>query len=159
MPVWSDVDFLAAVAAGRFSAEPWHPQDLTPNGLDLRVAHVLVPSVGAEPVSAGKAHVPPMTRFVVGTEAFLKMPRDAVGSLWLRSSYARRGVIASFGKVDAGFHGNLTVGGFNSSSETVEIPIGDRFCQIVVEELCSPPQRAYGETGRYQNQSGVTMAR
>src|SRR5690349_17167792 len=75
---WSDTDFLAAVQAGGFSAEPWHPQDLTPNGLDLRISHVLIPLASPEPVTSGVAKVPPLTRFVVGTEAYLKMPREAI---------------------------------------------------------------------------------
>jgi dCTP deaminase len=157
MAPWSDADIRAAVEAGTFKAEPWHPQDLTPNGLDLRIAHVLVPAQGQEPVTSGTAVVPPMTRFVVGTEAVLSMPADVVGSLWIRSSYARRGVLASFGKVDAGFRGNLTVGAFHAGHEPLSIPIGDRFCQIVIEPLRSPPTKAYA--GRYQDQRGVTLAK
>ena len=159
MSAWSDTDFLAAAKAGTFKAEPWHPGDLTPNGLDLRIAHVLVPSQSDKPVSAGTAKVPPMTRFVVGTEAVITMPREAIGSLWIRSSYSRRGVLAAFGKVDAGFSGNLTVGAFNAGHEALEIPIGDRFCQLVLHSLLSPPQRDYGQTGQYQGQRGVTLAK
>jgi dCTP deaminase len=156
---WSDTDFLAAVQAGTFAAAPWKPEDLTPNGLDLRLSHVLIPSLSPEPITSGSATVPPMTRFIVGTEAAITMPRDGVGSLWLRSSYSRKGVIAAFGKVDAGFRGNLTVGCFNAGHEPLAIPIGDRFCQMVVETLQSPPQRDYGATGRYQDQRGVTLAK
>lgn len=157
---WSDTDFLRAVEDGRFKATPWRPADLTPNGLDLRIAHVLVPGVSAQPVSQGEARVPPMTRFVVATEEFLEMPPTCVGSLWIRSSYARRGVLASFGKVDAGFHGNLTVGAFNASHEELKVPVGDRFCQIVLEELATPPQKSYAErSGNYQGQRGVTLAK
>jgi dCTP deaminase len=159
MGVWSDSDFLSAVAAGTFKADPWQPQDLTPNGLDLRIAHVLIPSASPEPISSGLAIVPPMTRFIIGTEQVLTMPKDAVGSLWIRSSYSRKGVIAAFGKVDAGFRGNLTVGAFNAGTEPLSIPIGDRFCQVVLETLSTPPQRDYGATGRYQDQRGVTLAK
>lgn len=160
MAIWSDADVLAAVQAGTFAAHPWHPQDLTPNGLDLRIAHILVPSLSPEPLSAGVAAVPPMTRFIVGTEAVLSMPTTAVGSLWLRSSYSRKGVIAAFGKVDAGFRGNLTVGAFNAGNEPLSIPIGDRFCQLVLESLQSPPTKDYGaKGGRYQDQRGVTLAK
>ena len=156
MPVWSDEDFRRAVASARFSADPWRPQDLTPNGLDLRVASVLVPASGAA-TGDGEAVVPPLQRFLVGTQETLRLPPDAAGSLWLRSSYARRGVLASFGKVDAGFRGNLTVGAFNSSHEALRIPIGDRFCQIVMEDLATPSARPYA--GRYQDQQGITTAR
>lgn len=156
---WSDTDFHAAVKAGTFSAEPWHAQDLTPNGLDLRISHVLVPAVAAEPITSGVAKVPPMTRFIVGTEAFLKMPREAIGSLWIRSSYSRKGVLAAFGKVDAGFQGNLTVGAFNAGHEPLEVPIGDRFCQLVLHTLNTPPQRDYSQTGHYQGQRGITLSK
>ncbi len=157
MATWSDSDILAAVAAGTFAAEPWHPEDLTPNGLDLRIGHVLVPSQSSEPASSGVVVVPPMTRFVVGTQAALRMPPDVVGSLWIRSSFARKGVLASFGKVDAGFRGNLTIGAFYSAHEPLTVNIGDRFCQIVFEPLSSPPRDGY--KGKYQDQRGVTLAK
>lgn len=159
MAIWSDADILAAVTAARFSAEPWHPQDLTPNGLDLRIGHVLVPSTMTSAQDEGTAVVPPGARFVIGTQAVLTMPLDAVGSLWLRSSWSRKGVIAAFGKVDAGFRGNLTVGAFNAGHEPLHIPIGERFCQLVLEQLHSPPTKGYGATGRYQDQRGVTLAK
>ena len=95
----------------------------------------------------------------LGTEAVVTMPRTAIGSLWIRSSYSRKGVLAAFGKVDAGFSGNLTVGAFNANDEPLEIPIGDRFCQLVLHSLLSPPQRDYSQTGQYQNQRGVTLAK
>lgn len=158
MAVWSDRDILAAQAAGRFSADPWHPEDLTPNGLDLRIGSVLVPTVAASPFTAGRVTVPPLSRFVVGTLTVVRMPPDATGSLWVRSSYARRGVLASFGKVDAGFEGNLTLGAFNASHEPIEVPIGDRFCQVVLEPLASPPMMDYAErSGNYQGQRGITL--
>ena len=160
MAVWTDGDIADAVASGRLGVEPWHPEDLTPNGLDLRISHILLPERSPEPITSGTAVIPPMTRFVVGTEAFLTMPRDGVGSLWLRSSYSRKGVIAAFGKVDAGFRGNLTVGAFHAGHEPLSIPIGDRFCQMVVETLQTPPTKDYGaKGGRYQDQRGVTLAK
>lgn len=157
MAVWSDSDIMAAVASGAFKVEPWHPEDLTPNGLDLRIGHVLVPSVSQAPVTQGTVTVPPMTRFAIGTQSVLSMPEEAVGSLWIRSSFARKGVLASFGKVDAGFRGNLTLGAFHSGHEPLTITVGDRFCQIVLEALQTPPRQAY--KGAYQDQRGVTLAK
>jgi dCTP deaminase len=155
MSVWSDADIADAIAAGRLKVTPWRPEDLTPNGLDLRVASVLLQGQAA-PVASGTVRVPPLSRFVVATEEVLELPPDAAGSLWIRSSYARRGAIASFGKVDAGFRGNLTLGAFNASSEPLDVPIGDRFCQVVLEDLRSPSRKPYA--GRYQDQRGVTLA-
>ncbi len=86
------------------------------------------------------------------------MGPQITSQLWIRSSYARKGVMASFGKVDAGFHGNLTISCFNSNDEPLEIPIGDRFCQIVFENLSSVPSELYDKkSGTYQNQRGIKL--
>jgi len=59
---------------------------------------------------------------------------------------------------DAGFHGTLTISCFNSNDEELEIPIGDRFCQIVFEHLSSAPTELYEKkSGNYQNQRGVKL--
>jgi dCTP deaminase len=66
--------------------------------------------------------------------------------------------MASFGKVDAGFHGTLTLSCFNASDENVEIPIGDRFSQIVFERLESKPSELYEKkSGSYHKQRGITL--
>jgi dCTP deaminase len=160
MAVLSDTDILARRAAGDLGLEPYADASLTPNGYDLRVAEVLVPAVSGDVQREGKVLVPPMHRFLVSTVESVRMPRDVCGQLWLRSSFARRGVFGSFGKIEAGFEGTLTVGGFNGSHEPVEIPIGERFCQIVFERLESAPRALYAErSGTYQGQSGITLAR
>lgn len=160
MPVLSDRDLLARRAAGEPFVEPFEERCLTPNGYDLRVAEVLVPDASSEVVREGKAVVPPGARFLVSTIERVRMPPDVCGSLWLRSSFARRGVFGSFGKVEAGFEGTLTVGGLNAARAPLEVAIGDRFCQLVFERLGSPPQRSYVErSGTYQGQRGITHAR
>lgn len=139
---------------------PFEERSLTPNGYDLRVAELLVPDLSQEVVREGKAVVPAGTRFLVSTIERVEMPADVCGSLWLRSSYARRGVFGSFGKVESGFVGTLTVGGFNAGRGPIDILIGDRFCQLVFERMESLPQKSYVErSGKYQGQSGITLAR
>ena len=158
--ILSDRDILARRAAGERIVEPFEERCLTPNGYDLRVAELLVPDVSPDVVREGKAVVPAGARFLVSTVERVSMPPDVAGSLWLRSSYARRGVFGSFGKVEAGFEGTLTVGGLNASRSPLEVPIGDRFCQLVFEALASLPQRSYAErSGTYQGQSGITHAK
>ena len=160
MQTWTDADIRKAVAEGTLGVEPWMEADLTPNGLDLRIGSVLVPERMQEAATAGTVTIPPMTRFLIGTSTVVRMPTDAVGSLWLRSSFSRKGVIAAFGKVDAGFAGNLPVGCFNAGHEPLVIPIGERFCQIVFESLSGPSEKAYAQrSGNYQGQRGITLAK
>ncbi|MCA1812328.1 MAG: dCTP deaminase [Halobacteriales archaeon] len=157
--VLSDADILAAVRTGALRVQPWEERHLTPNGLDLRVAEVLVPPA-QEPVRSGEAEVPGLGRFLVSTLERVTLGEQLAGQLWIRSSYARRGVLASFGKVEAGFDGTLTIGAFNASSQALRIPIGDRFCQLAFEPLSSPAQKVYAQrSGNYQGQQGITLAK
>ena len=157
MVVLSDRDIKEAIKNSEISIEPFVEENLTPNGYDLTIDEVYIKKTGQH-IKEGVAKVPPLTWFAVSTKEFVKMGSRVASQLWIRSSYARRGIIAGFGKVDAGFHGTLTVGCFNANHEEVEIPIGDRFCQIVFETLFSQPEELYDKrSGNYQNQRGIKL--
>lgn len=159
MSILSDTDILAWLREGRISIEPFQEGNLTPNGYDLTIQEIVVGAPGAEP-SAGTAAVPPHTWFAVGSREVITLGTQVVGQLWLRTSWARRGVVASFGRVDAGFRGNLTLAAFNAGPLELEVRTGRTFAQLVLEELRSPAGGTYGDrSGRYQDQRGVTAAR
>lgn len=160
MAVLSDADILAAMRRGELLVEPFREESLTPNGVDLRVAEVLLPDEGPQPIREGIVGVPGHARFLVSTLERVRLGPQLAGQLWIRSSYARKGFLAAFGKVEAGFDGTLTIGAFNASSQAVPLPIGERFCQLALEPLSSPAQKVYAQrSGAYQGQRGVTMAR
>ena len=155
MPVLSDEAILAAIDAGQLEIEPFDVANLTPNGYDLRIGEVAL--AGSEPISEGTLSVPPQTRFAVSTLERVACGPALCGQLWLRSTWARRGVQASFGKVDAGFDGTLTLPGFNSAAEPLELTVGETYCQLVLEALTSPASGSYSDrSGNYQHQRGVT---
>jgi dCTP deaminase len=157
MSVLSDADISKYMNEDGLGLEPFDPKNLTPNGYDLSIEEVFVKKTDST-VNDGFAVVPPLSWFAISTKEFVKMSGKITAQLWIRSSYARKGVMASFGKVDAGFHGTLTISCFNASDEELEIPIGDRFCQIVFEKLESLPSELYDKkSGNYQNQRGVTL--
>ncbi len=157
MSILSDVDIEKALKNKDLGIEPFILKNLTPNGYDLSVDEVYIRTTEIH-IKTGVAIVPPLTWFAISTKEFVKMGPLITSQLWIRSSYARKGILASFGKVDAGFHGTLTISCFNASDKEVEIPIGDRFCQIVFEHLESIPKALYHErSGTYQNQRGVTL--
>ncbi len=129
---------------------------LTPNGYDLRIAEVRTADGGV--VDSGIASIPPGSMFYVSTAESVGLPSDVCAQLWLRTTWIRRGAVGAFGKIDAGFEGTLTLGAFNASEEALQLPIGERFCQMVFEALHSPAERAYSErSGNYQGQKGVTL--
>ncbi len=158
MAVLSDKNIRELIRNGELSIEPFVEKNLTPNGYDLTIDEIYIKKTD-QYIKDGIAKIPPLTWFAVSTREFVKMGAKVVSQLWIRSSYARKGIIASFGKVDAGFHGTLTISCFNASHEEVEIPIGDRFCQIVFEELSSKPEELYeNRSGNYQNQRGIKLS-
>ena len=159
MTVLSDSDIEQALQRNDLSIDPFVQKNLTPNGYDLSIEEVFIRKTN-QLIKQGVAVIPPLTWFAISTKEFVKMGPQITSQLWIRSSYARKGILASFGKVDAGFHGTLTFGCFNASHEKVEIPIGDRFCQIVFENLEHVSKALYHErSGTYQNQRGVTLHR
>ena len=159
MAILSDKDIEQSMKNNELSIEPFIKKNLTPNGYDLSIEEVYIKKNDVH-IKEGVATIPPMTWFAISTKEFVKMGPQITSQLWIRSSYARRGIMASFGKVDAGFHGTLTISCFNANDTEVEIPIGDRFCQIVFEQLSSAPSELYEKkSGTYQNQRGITLKR
>jgi dCTP deaminase len=157
MCILPDHEILALRKAGRLRIDDFNDKSLTPNGYDLRISEISIPS--SDPmVKSDLATIPPMTRFFVSTMEYVGLPDDVCAQLWLRTSWIRKGIIAGLGKVDAGFEGTLTFSGFNLSDAPVDIPIGERFVQIIFEKLCSRPEFPYKDrSGHYQGQRGITL--
>ena len=157
MSILSDLDIKRFMENNELGIEPFIEKNLTPNGYDLSIDEIYIKKTESH-IKEGTAVIPPLTWFAISTKEFVKMGPQITSQLWIRSSYARKGVMASFGKVDAGFHGTLTISCFNSNDESLEIPIGDRFCQIVFENMESIPSELYDKkSGNYQNQRGVKL--
>ena len=158
MCVLPDHEIVERLRSGSMVITDYHDGSLTPNGYDLRVAEVSVPSVTLT-IQDGTAVVPPKAMFFVSTIERVELPSDIAGQLWLRTSWMRKGVLAGLGKVDAGFHGTLTFIAVNLSDKELELPIGARFVQLVFETLHSPASLTYEKrSGNYQGQDGITLA-
>ena len=157
MVVLSDTNILAALDTGILKIEPFNPNNLTPNGYDLTISEIATPNITV--INEGAVSIPSNTRFAVSTLERIVCAPDITAQLWLRTSWARKGIMATFGKVDAGFDGTLTLASFNSDSDEVSISIGETYAQIVFEMLSEKAEQAYSErSGNYQNQSGVTWS-
>lgn len=159
MTILSDEDISEFIRKGKLTISDFKEENLTPNGYDLTIDEVFVSGVNRT-VNEGRAEVPPQTWFAIGTKERVEMSEDIAAQLWIRTSWARKGVMASFGKIDAGFEGNLTLSAFNSSKEVIDVPIGETFAQMVFEKLERPAKRKYEErSGHFQDQKGVTLKR
>ena len=145
------------ISTGALKIERFNEKNLTPNGYDVTIDEILIPSIDRK-VTQGIVEVPGSSWFVIGTKEYLMLPPNLVGEIWIRTTWVRKGILSSFGRIDAGFHGNLTFSAYNASKETVQVPIGERFAQVVFEELSSLPQKSYKErSGNYHGQRGITL--
>jgi dCTP deaminase len=155
--VLSDRDIMALLESGDLVLQGFRKENLTPNGYDLTIGEILVPSTGMK-TAEGAAQIQPLTWFLVGTAEVVELPKGVTGQLWIRTSWARKGVVGSFGKVDAGFRGNLTLSAFNASNSILEVQTGTRFAQIVFVRMQSASEMSYEErSGNYQDQRGITL--
>lgn len=157
MAVLSDADIVAMIADKSLMIEGYNERNLTPNGYDVTIEEVLIPTTGVR-YKEGVVSIPSNMWFVVATKEYFVLPPTLVGEIWIRTTWARKGILSSFGRIDAGFNGNLTFSAFNASPGRVEVPIGDRFAQVVFSELRSPPSKTYEQrSGNYHHQRGITL--
>jgi len=153
--ILSDSQIKGLMEKGELSIKGFDEDNLTPNGYDLTIEEVAVEE--RKPQSKGHAVVPKGSWFAVSTKEYVEFPSNLAGELWIRTTWARKGVISSFGMIDAGFEGTLTLSAFNSYQE-VEIPIEDTFAQLVFHLLSEDSSKRYSErSGNYQGQKGVTL--
>ena len=119
--------------------EPFEEEHLTPNGYD---------------VSSNKhIYILPRQCCVVVTDETLKIPNNVVAQIWLKTRYARQGIQATFGMIDAGFEGTLALSLYNASQELVHIPKSGTVAQVVFIRLDKSVEKVYVErSGNYQNQ-------
>ena len=158
MSILSDEAILAALDVGEIEIEPFDSGNLTPNGYDLSIKEIEIPE-GLK-VTEGELSIPAGKRFAVSTKERIACGPNVCAQLWLRTSWARKGIICSFGKIDSGFDGTLTLLGFNSGEEDVKLVTGETFAQMVFEMMTGPATSLYSErSGTYQNQSGVTWSK
>ena len=157
LAVLSDTDILSRLGDGSLKIGAYAEKNLTPNGYDVTIEEIWIPSTDIR-IREGVASVPAESWFIIGTREYLELPPDLIGQIWIRTTWVRRGILSSFGRIDAEFHGNLTFSALNASNSPVDVPIGERFAQVIFEELKSPPLKTYRErSGNYQGQKGITL--
>jgi len=95
------------------------------------------------------------------TKEYVKIPRDTVCDLKLKSSLGRLWLNHSLsGWIDPNFQGQITLELQNIGPYPRVLKAGMRVAQLVFMALESPPTVAYGENGKghYQGQTGATKA-
>ena len=150
----SDRDIMRAIGRGEIRINNFNEDSLTPNGYDLRIGEIMIPD--QKYVNEGKINIPALSHFLIGSMEYVVMGDKYAGQIWLKSKWARKGVLASFGLVDSGFEGILTMGAFATNDITMKI--GDKFAQIIFFELETKPYKTYPQrSGHYQGQKNIKI--
>lgn len=147
---------------------PYKPENVGPCSIDLTLDGSLRPEGELSPpflaeesmYEAGFYRLRPGERILASTAEIIRMPRDRVGFLMLRSTAARMGLEHSFsGLVDPLFEGQLTLELKNDlSNHSIILSPGMRLVQLYVERVEGTVLKGYDKTGHYQGQAGPTMS-
>ena len=143
MAVLSDVEIEESITDGSLVIAPFDSSCLGGAGYDLRVNDETV--------------IEPARYKLVATLERVELSDELAGTLHLRSSLARAGIIASLALVDPGYRGQLTISLFNAGERSFRMARNDRFLQIVLHRLNVKTRRPYA--GSYQDSQGVVDSR
>jgi len=157
MTVLSDGEIIDAIDAGKILITPFNVDYLTPNGYDLCIGGIEIDGEMMQPNNAKQYPIPPLKDFRVVSLETIHCDAEHVAFLHLKTRHTRRGIQATFGKIDAGFNGTLTFGMLNSN-HYYDLILGEKIVQIHFERLGQPAQQVYERSsGNYQHQKNTVM--
>lgn len=141
---------------------PFNSEQINPASYDVTLGnHWICPTREPEEFHADELVLFPGEVVLATTQEFVKLPRDVVCDLKLKSSLGRLWLNHSLsGWIDCNFQGQVTLELQNLGPYPRKLRAGMRVAQLVFLAMESPPEIAYGEGGKgnYQGQSGATRA-
>lgn len=141
---------------------PYNPEQVNPASYDVTLGnHWVCPTRDPEEIVADKITLFPSEVILATTQEYVKLPRNVVCDLKLKSSLGRLFLNHSLsGWIDCNFQGQITLELQNLGPYPRILTAGMRVAQLVFMAMESEPTIAYGEGGRgnYQGQKGTTKA-
>lgn len=168
--ILSDFDLKNYISARRIIIEPFTPEIIRENGLDLRLGNQLARMKNSKTPfdirnpknindyyiieNAEEFIINPYEHVLTVTLEYLELPTDVMAFVELRSTFARLGLFIPPTIVDANFKGQLTIE-LIGGPFPVKLYAGERFLHLIFAKLISPVEKPY--SGKYQGQRGVTL--
>jgi dCTP deaminase len=138
------------------NVEPYDPECVNPASLDLKLSNYFICLGNSIKTKSNSIVIEPGTAYLATTLEYIKMPSNAAGVVYLKSSLARRGLDhALAGWIDPGFCGELTME--LHAHRPITLHAGQRIIQLVLYKTIDTPAKLYD--GKYQDQRGPTEAR
>jgi dCTP deaminase len=143
--ILSDRDILASMKREEIIIDPFRRKSLQSSGYDLRFGGAFI--LDGKEQEGDCLDLPPKKYAILSTLETVGLV-NLVGDLKLRSTFCREGLVGSFGWVDPGWIGVLSLSVTNAGDHTIRIRKGERFAQIVFMTLSTPVAQSYD--GQYQ---------
>ncbi len=150
---------------------------LSSYGYDIRVADeflVFTPGVGDLAVVDPKHFetramaeykgevciIPPNSFALARSVEYFRMPRNVLGAVLGKSSYARCGIVTNFTPLEPEWEGYITIEISNTTPMPAKIYANEGIAQVLFFEGDEPCEVSYADKkGKYQKQTGIVLPR
>jgi dCTP deaminase len=126
--------------------DPIDPKNFNPEVLETMVGDVCI--------------IPPNSFVLAYSVESFKIPRDIIGIVIGKSTYARCGLVVNITALEPEWEGQITIEISNTTPIPVKVYAMEGIAQVIFmrgENVCHVSYR--DKKGKYQNQTGITLAK
>jgi dCTP deaminase len=104
--------------------------------------------------------IPPNSFALARSLEYMRIPRNVLGAVLGKSTYARCGIVTNFTPLEPGWHGFITIEISNTTPLPAKIYANEGIAQVLFFEGDEPCEVSYADKqGKYQGQQGVVLPR
>ncbi len=104
--------------------------------------------------------IPPNSFALARSVEYIRMPRNVLGVVLGKSTYARTGVVTNFTPLEPGWEGHITIEISNTTPLPAKIYANEGIAQVLFFESDEECEVSYADKGgKYQAQRGITLPR
>lgn len=138
-------DIVESCINNNLVIDPFDKSHLQPTSYDISVGQVLENGSFCDFSSLRLEHLQFKNLL---TKERMEFPLDMIGHIYLRSTFIRKGLLMSLGRIEAGWRGRLVIEVFNAL-EVVILNNGERIATVEFERLARPVSKGY--EGEFQD--------
>lgn len=113
-----------------------------------------------EHIESDKLVLPPNSFALTASEQYVKVPRDCLGIVLSKSTYARAGIVTLCTPLEPEWEGEITLEFANLSRRPVLLRSHYGIVQVVFMKASNPCAISYKDrAGKYQSQTGITLSK
>ncbi len=103
--------------------------------------------------------IPPNSYVLGRSVEYFTMPRDVLGIVLGKSTYARSGIIVNVTPLEPGWEGHVTIEIGNGTPLPAKVYANEGIAQVVFLQGEAPAVSYADKQGKYQHQRGITLPR